>query len=174
MATDALTRSHGGALEQTRRAPSVLDRLAAGQNRFLRLRARQGLDDVDGGLVARVKAAGIAQAESGALSLVLGYMAARSPQYLKVGPLPLEIVVGLGSHAIGLIASPTAAVHLHAVGMGALDSFMNSLGRGLGRRARKAAGLPPVAESLLAGDDGDSTGGGALSDEELARLARRI
>ncbi|MDX2087869.1 MAG: hypothetical protein SFX73_08465 [Kofleriaceae bacterium] len=173
MEKDLLTRTQGG-LEAGRRAPSVLDRLAQGQSRFLRLAARHGVEVSDGSVVTRLKAAGIAQAESGALSLVLGYLAARSPEYLKVGPLPLELVVGVGSHAIGLIASPHAATHLHAVGMGAIDSFMNSLGRGLGRRARKAAGLPPPPETLLAGDAGEVTGGGALSDEELASLARRI
>ena len=173
MEKDLLTRMQGGGLESSRR-PSVLERLASGKDRFMKLASRGGTDADNGTMVDRLKAAGIAQAESGALSLVLGYMAARSPEYLKVGPLPLELVVGVGSHAVGLIASPTASVHLHAVGMGAIDSFMNSLGRGLGRRARKSAGLPPLPETLLAGEEEPATGGGALSDEELASLARRI
>jgi hypothetical protein len=169
MATD-MTKSQVGSLE--RRAPSVMEKLAAGRDRFLRLKARQGVD-VEG-IVPSLKRVAVAQAESGAVSLVLGYMAGRAPEHLRVGPLPLELVAGLGTHAVALVASPEIAEHLHALGVGALDSFLNSLGRGLGRRARKAAGLPPPAESLLAGDDGETSGGGALSDEELARLARRI
>lgn len=174
MEKELLTRTQAGGLESGRRAASVMEKLSQSQNRFLRLAARHGVNVDGAGVLERLKAAGIAQAESGALSLVLGYIAARSPEYLKVGPLPLELVVGVGSHAVGLIASPEAAVHMHAVGMGAIDSFMNSLGRGLGRRSRKAAGLPPPPEALLAGDAGEMTGGGALSDEELASLARRI
>jgi hypothetical protein len=169
MATE-MTRSHSGALE--RRAPSVMERLAAGRERFLRLKARQGVEVDD--FHDSLKRVVISQAESGGVSLMLGYLAGRAPEYLRVGPLPLELVVGLGTHAVGLIASPDVGHHLHSVGVGALDSFFNSFGRGLGRRARKAAGLPLAAESLLAGDEGDMTGGGALSDEELARLARRI
>jgi hypothetical protein len=170
MATDMTRSQQLGSIE--RRSPSVLDRLASGRERFLKLKARQGVEPQD--MTASLKRVGIAQAESGAVSLILGYMAGRAPEYLRVGPLPLELVAGFGSHLVGLIASPEIGHHFHAVGVGALDSFLNSLGRGLGRRARKAAGLPPPAESLLAGDDGDMTGGGALSDEELARLARRI
>jgi hypothetical protein len=170
MATEITRSQVGGSME--RRSPSVLDRLSAGRERFLRLKARQGVEVED--FKTSLKRVGIAQAESGAVSLVLGYMAGRAPEYLRVGPLPLELVAGLGTHVVGLIASPEIGQHFHAIGVGALDSFLNSLGRGLGRRARKAAGLPPAAETLLAGDDGDMTGGGALSDEELARLARRI
>ena len=176
MGLDSLTRTPSGSLEQGRRTPSVLERLAAGQNRFLRLRGRQsGPGESNEGLMERLKAAGIAQAESGAVSLALGYLAARSPEHLRVGPLPLEFLMGVGSHAVALIASPEAAIHLHSLGTGAIDSFLNSLGRGFGRRARKAAGLPPPPETFLAGDEGGETsGGGALSDEELASLARRI
>jgi hypothetical protein len=169
MATE-MTRSQAGGVE--RRSPSVLDRLAAGRERFLRLKARQGVELQD--FQTTLKQVGIAQAESGAVSLLLGYMAGRAPEYLHVGPLPLELVAGVGTHIVGLIAAPEIGQHFHAVGVGALDSFFNSLGRGLGRRARKAAGLPPPAETLLAGDGGDTSGGGALSDEELARLARRF
>jgi hypothetical protein len=170
MATEMTRSQQLGSVE--RRAPSVLDRLASQRDRFLRLKARQGVQPED--LATAIKRVGVAQAESGAMSLILGYMAGRAPEYLRVGPLPLELVAGVGTHVVGLIASPDIGPHFHAIGVGALDSFLNSLGRGLGRRSRKAAGLPPPAESLLAGDDGDMTGGGALSDEELARLARRI
>jgi len=170
MATEMTRSQQLGSVE--RRSPSVLDRLAAGRERFLRLKSRQGVELDD--LKTSLKQVGIAQAESGAMALILGYMAGRAPEYLRVGKVPLELLLGLGSHGVAFIASPEIGQHMHAVGVGALDSFLNSFGRGLGRRARKAAGLPPPAESLLAGEDGDSTGGGALSDEELARLARRI
>lgn len=170
MATE-MTRTQQGSLVE-RRPSSVAERLAAGRERFLRLKTRVSGEVEE--IKTTAKRVGVAQAESGAVSLALGYMAARSPELLRVGPLPLELLAGVGAHVIGLIASPGAAPHLHSVGVGAIDSFMNSLGRGLGRRSRKAAGLPPAAETFLAGDDGDVTGGGALSDEELARLARRI
>jgi hypothetical protein len=176
MATESLTRSQGGALDHVRRAPSVLARIAAESNRFLRSRQRGGGELGQAPIVDKLKQVGTAQAASGAVALAFGYLAGRSPEHMKVGPFPLELVAGLGSHAIGLIASPEVAVLLHAAGMGATDSFLNSFGRGLGRRSRKKAGLPPALEArgILSGEEEESTGGGALSDEELARLARRI
>jgi hypothetical protein len=175
MATESSTRTPMGALDHVRRVPSVLARLASESNRFLRSRQRAGGETGDSGMTDKLKAVGTAQAASGGVALAFGYLAGRSPEHMKLGPFPLELVVGLTAHGIGLIASPEVSTLLHAAGMGATDSFLNSFGRGLGRRARRSAGLPPPPEprGLLAGDEVE-TGGGALSDEELARLARRI
>ena len=82
-----------------------------------------------------------------------------------VGPVPWELAAGLGAHVAAFTGiGKEYAPYLHAFGLGAINSFLHSFGRGLGRKARKAAGLPPVAETLLSGEDeGDADGrGGAV------------
>jgi hypothetical protein len=176
MATQAMTRSHFGPIEHLRRPMSVLDRVAERQGKFVRMKARQAVE----GLKEQgpeLKAVAVAQGVSGAAALGFGYLHGRyEAKKLMVGPVPWELALGFGAHLMAF--SPPGrqyAPYLHAAGIGALNSFLHSFGRGLGRKARKAAGLPPVmSESLLSGDgEGEVTGGGALSDEELARLARR-
>jgi len=149
-----------------------MERVAERQGRHLRLRARQVGEKLQGAwprarqLVPHV-------GEAMGVGGLFGYLHGRAPEKRMVGPVPVELGVGVAAHMIGLFVSEEAAPHAHAVGLASLASFAHSLGRGFGRKHRQAAGLPPATESLLAGEEPERTGGGALSDEELARLARR-
>lgn len=175
MATHAMTRPHFAPMDHLRRPMSVLDRVAERQGKFVRLKARQAVEAVRE-KTPEIKAVAVAQGVSGAAAMGFGFLHGRfEAKKLMVGPVPWELAAGLGAHVAAFTGiGKEYAPYLHAFGLGAINSFLHSFGRGLGRKARKAAGLPPVAETLLSGEDeGETTGGGALSDEELARLARR-
>ena len=175
MATSAMTRPRFAPLDHLRRTKSVLDRVAERQGKFVRLKARQAAEGVRE-QAPEIKAVATAQAVSGAAAMGFGFLHGRfEPKKLMIGPLPWELAAGLGAHVVAFTGPGREyAPFLQAFGLGAINSFLHSFGRGLGRKARKSAGLPPVPESLLSGEDeGEATGGGALSDEELARLARR-
>jgi hypothetical protein len=153
-----------------------MDRIGERQDKFIRLKARQIADKVKP-KTGDLKQVAVTAATSSAVAFGFGFLHGRlDPQKMMVGPIPVDLLVGVGA----TLASVTpiageAAPYLEAAGIGALAAFSSAFGRGLGRKARKAAGLPPVAESLLAGETATpATGGGALSDDELARLARRV
>ena len=169
----AIARPQFGSLDHLRRSSgSVMENVAERQGRFLRLKARQAVDKVkEKGPAA--KEVGIRSLEIGGTAVAWGMAHAYfDPDKLMLGPLPLDLLVGVGAHLVGLFGPEAAASHLHAVGDGSVAAFGFSLGRGFGRKLRQARGLPPrVDTTLLSGEA--STGGGALSDEELARLARR-
>jgi hypothetical protein len=164
-------------MEHLRRPTSVLDRLADRQDKFIRLKARQIADRVKPKTGA-LKEVAVMAAASSAVSLGFGFLHGRlDPHKMMVGPLPLDLVVGVGASLASITPmAGEASPYLRAAGIGALNAFASTFGRGLGRKARKSAGLPPVAETVMSGDESSAnakTGGGALSDEELARLARR-
>lgn len=173
MPTHALARPTFAPIDHLRRTTSVMDRVAERQDRFLRQKARHAVTAMKEAKPKLMDLA-VSTAEAGAVAFTFGFMHGRAPEKLMIGPVPLELAVGVGAHAIGVFGPQDMSSHMHAVGVGAIASFLHSLGRGVGRKARKAAGLPPAAESILAGEESEVTGGGALSDEELARLARRI
>ncbi len=180
MAMHALARPHFGSMEHLRRPGSVMDRIADKQDKFIRLKARQLVDRVKPKTSELKEVATIAAASS-AVSFGFGFLHGRlDPQKMMIGPIPLDLLVGVGASVASITPmAGEAAPYLRAAGIGALNAFASTFGRGLGRKARKAAGLPPVAETVLSGEDASArgtsanTGGGALSDEELARLARR-
>lgn len=176
MATHALARPHFGSLEHLRRPTSVMDRIGERQDKFIRLKARQIADKVKP-KTGDLKEVAVNAATAGAVAFGFGFLHGRlDPQKMMVGPIPVDLLVGVGASLASVTPiAGEAAPYLEAAGIGALSAFASAFGRGLGRKARKAAGLPPVAESLLAGEPAaPTTGGGALSDEELARLARRV
>lgn len=90
----------------------------------------------------------------------------------KIGPVPLEVAVGIGFHVAGLLepGGEKVARQFHNVGNGALTAYAVTVMRGHGRRARAKAGLGPVAD-----DDGlgDSEGGGMQSESDLLKMAER-
>lgn len=102
----------------------------------------------------------------------MGYIQGRHGQK-KIGPVPLEVAVGVGFHVAGLLepGGEKVARQFHNVGNGALTAYAVTVMRGHGRRARAKAGLGPVA-----GDSdmlGDSEGGGMQSEADLLRMAER-
>ena len=172
MAIHALARPHFATMEHLRRPGSVMDRIADKQDKFIRLKARQIADRVKP-KVHELKEVATIAATASAVSFGFGFLHGRlEPQKMMIGPLPMDLLVGVGAS----LASVTA---MRAAGIGALSAFASTFGRGLGRKARKAAGLPPVAETAMSGEEpaergtGATTGGGALSEAELARLAHR-
>ena len=166
----AIGKPRFGSLEHLHR-PSIMERVAERQGRHLRLRARQVGEKIQGALPrAREIVPHIGEAMG--VGGLFGYLHGRAPEKLMIGPVPVELGVGVAAHMIGLFVSEEVAPHAHTVGLASLTSFAHALGRGFGRKHRQAAGLPP-ATGMLSGEEAESTGGGALSDEELARLARR-
>lgn len=180
MAMHALARPHFGSMEHLRRPGSVMDRIADKQDKFIRLKARQLVDRVKPKTSDLKEVATIAAASS-AVSFGFGFLHGRlDPQKMMVGPIPIDLLVGVGASLASITPmAGESAPYLRAAGIGALSAFASTFGRGLGRKARKAAGLPPVTETMLSGEEASArgtsanSGGGALSDEELARLARR-
>ena len=174
MATHALARPHFGSLEHLRRPTSVMDRIGERQDKFIRLKARQIADKVKP-KTGDLKEVAVTAGTASAVAFGFGFLHGRlEPQKMMVGPIPVDLLVGVGATLASVTpVAGEAAPYLEAAGIGALAAFASAFGRGLGRKARKSAGLPPVAESVLSGADGPTTGGGALSEEELARLAGR-
>jgi hypothetical protein len=180
MAIHALARPHFGSMEHLHRPGSVMDRIGDGQHKFIRLKARQIADRMKPKM-GELKEVAVVAAASSAVSFGFGFLHGRlDPHKMMVGPLPIDLLVGVGASLASITSmAGEAAPYLRAAGIGALSAFASTFGRGLGRKARKAAGLPPVAETSMSGDEpagrgtGPTTGGGALSDEELALLARR-
>lgn len=177
MAMHALARPHFGSMEHLRRPTSVMDRLADRQDKFIRLKARQIADRVKP-KTGELKEVAVIAATSSAVSFGFGFLHGRlDPRKMMIGPIPLDLLVGVGASLASITPmAGEAAPYLRAAGIGGLNAFAATFGRGLGRKARKAAGLPPVAESAMSGEEPASnakTGGGALSDEELSRLAHR-
>jgi hypothetical protein len=176
----ALARPQFGSLEHLRRPGSVMDRIGDRQHKYLRLKARQFVDRVKP-KTDELKDVAVIAATSSAVSFGFGFLHGRlDPQKMMVGPIPIDLLVGVGASLASVTAmAGEASPYLRAAGIGALNAFASTFGRGLGRKARKSAGLPPVAETSMSGEEpagrgtGATTGGGALSDEELARVARR-
>lgn len=167
----AIVKPKFGNMEHLRR-PSVMERVAERQGRHLRLRARQVTQTVQE-VWPRLQTQLPLMGEAAAVGLGFGYFHGSDPEKLSWKGVPLELAVGLGACAMSAFVSEKASQHATAIGLSSLASFANSVGRGLGRRHRQAAGLPLATTSRVSGEEGDRTGGGALSDEELARLARR-
>jgi hypothetical protein len=180
MAMHALARPHFATMEHLRRPGSVMDRIADKQDKFIRLKARQIADRVKP-KVHELKEVATIAATASAVSFGFGFLHGRlEPQKMMIGPLPMDLLVGVGASLASVTAmAGESAPYLRAAGIGALSAFASTFGRGLGRKARKAAGLPPVAETAMSGEEpaergtGATTGGGALSEAELARLAHR-
>jgi len=166
----ALTLSH---------APTTSDIIARKRraDRLLKMmiKRRQKKEDV---LAAATQTAGIS-ATAFALGLVAG----------KRGPLtipftgdrvPAEPVIGLAAHTAAFMgwAGDKHAAFLHAVGDGALGSWVNQMGRKIGRSLQtpadvermRAHGGGALADGRFTMGADDLTGGASLADHELARM----
>jgi hypothetical protein len=69
-----------------------------------------------------------------------------------------------------------AAQQFHNLGNGAFASFATALGRGFGKQQRAKSGEKPLLQGISEGLDelGTGEGGGALSTDDLIRMAERI
>jgi len=88
--------------------------------------------------------------------------------------VPIDLGVGVAAHLAGftgIVGNATA--HAHAIGDGALAAYTYTVGRGTGKAWRKKSGLPEMAGMDGVAGKIEATGGGGLSDEQLAALARR-
>jgi len=126
----------------------------------------------------------IISSEVSAASFMFGLAQGKFGGIAIVG-VPFDLLAGLSLHILAFAGvGGRNAAHLHAFGDGALASFFGGLGRQVGRkiqtpndRERILKHAPPedrarLSAILTAGGSlsGDTTGGGALADEELARM----
>lgn len=114
-------------------------------------------------------------AEVATVALGFGYIQGRfGPK--KLGPIPLDLLLGSAGHVVGLMElAGEFTPHLHNLADGAIASFANTWGRGVGRDGRIKAGKTPlVSGSVGAMPIIEATGGGALTNEELDRLNERL
>jgi len=90
--------------------------------------------------------------------------------------IPVDLVSGLGLHILGFtgVAGAKYGHHLHALADGALASYMNGLGRSVGRSFQTDTDRANIAAAAatVSGDISGITGGASLADEELARMVR--
>lgn len=102
--------------------------------------------------------------EEGITAFLLGLSQGRYGGVEIVG-MPLELVTAIGAHLAGFSGVlGRAAPHLHAVGDGALCTYLSTLGRGVGvsiKQKAEQAALPKA-----------TTKGEGMTDEEVAALAK--
>lgn len=110
----------------------------------------------------------------GGTAFGLGVVAGRYGGVKVVG-VPLELGVAVLSHLAGFSGiGGQNARHLHAVGDGALASYLTTTGRGVGiKMAAKSEGSKAVADRIAGELNSADLGAARLSDEELAKLAKR-
>lgn len=99
---------------------------------------------------------------------------------VEVLGVPLDALTALGLHALAFFG--VAPQHLHNFGDGALASYLTTTGAGIGRAmaVRAASAAPGGALRLPSGASSGGApwqtisagGGGRLSDQQLADLAR--
>lgn len=82
--------------------------------------------------------------------------------------LPVDLWAGGAAHLLAFAG--IAPKHLHAVGNGAIGSYVYTLGRGIGIEMREKARL---AAMNMSGGPAAVTSGGVPSDAWLQQLARR-
>lgn len=106
---------------------------------------------------------------------------------IQIVGVPLDLLAGIGLHIMAFsgVGGKNSQSHMHAFGDGALASFFNHIGRDVGyaiqndadrdrikkfadKRKRQFSTLPGGQYSFGVG--GESSGGAALADEELARM----
>lgn len=165
-------RTAGPPLSVPRPVSSILDKAQDYRQKYERLKVshRGKLDKVKDVSKVAVRTSEVAVVAAG-----FGYIQGRfGPK--KVGPIPLDLLLGGAGHIVGFMElAGEFTPHLHNLADGAIASFANTWGRGLGREGRAKAGQPP----LMSGSVGampiiEATGGGALSNEELNRLNERL
>jgi hypothetical protein len=167
---------HGGLVPRAHAGPSVLERLKSKAVRASRQLSRPfSVDEKDEsvlhddwkehlaevGLIAGTAfAVGVAQGRGGR-------------DTMKIGPVPWDLPLGAALVA-GSLVRPAGkfAMPMRAVWAGLLATHAMTWGRGAGKWWRAKKNLPPLIE--ISGEPAPpATGGGALSDEEIASVARR-
>jgi hypothetical protein len=92
---------------------------------------------------------------------------------LTLGGLPVDLLSGAAFHVVALFgfARPWAH-HLHAVGDGALASYLTTTGYKVGDRWGAGAGFLTSVKGAFVGEDKPVSGGSSIADQELKNLIR--
>jgi hypothetical protein len=117
-------------------------------------------------------ATAVTTAEVSAASFLFGLAQGKFGGVALVG-VPVDLLAGIGLHLAAFAGIGGKQVkHLHAFADGALASYMNGLGRQVGRSIQTPSDRARIATSAVKGElDDGMTGGASLADEELARMA---
>lgn len=169
-------RHGGGLVPRVQSSPSVLERLKSKAVRATRQLSRPiSVDEKDESVLhedwkEHLAEVGLIAGTVFAVGLVQGRGGKES---MKIGPVPWDLPVGAALVA-GSLVRPAGkfAMPMRAVGAGLIATHAMAWGRGVGKWWRAKQNLPPLIE--VSGEPAPPpTGGGALSDEELASVARR-
>lgn len=122
----------------------------------------------------------------GGVSLAAGYVQGRfgAVKVPKTG-IPADLALAAAAYSVGVFepmgVSDSSAHQAFNFGHALLGSHLVAVGRGAGKKARAKAGKPPLMEGQVDGEiasilDGlaGRDGGGALSDDDLVKLATGI
>jgi hypothetical protein len=113
----------------------------------------------------------ITTTEVGASSFLFGLVQGKFEGISLIG-VPIDLLSGLALHIAAFAGLGGAnAHHLHAFGDGALASYLNGLGRQVGKSIQTPDDKARAARDRATRSGGD-TGGASLADEELARMVR--
>jgi len=116
---------------------------------------------------------------SGAIALSALTMGVIQGKYQKQGGftvayLPVDLLSGAAFHVAALFGfSRNYSPLLHALGDGALATFLATTGYRVGERwGSGASGFLPAMVGAFVGEEKPISGGSSLADEELRKLAR--
>jgi hypothetical protein len=167
---------HGGLVPRANSGPSVLDRLKNKAVRAQRQLSRTFTGDetkesiLEDDWKAHLLEIGLISATTFAVGVAQGR---GGKDAMKIGPVPWDLPLG-GVLVAASVLRPAGrmAMPMRAVGAALLATHTMTWGRGAGKWWRDQKHLPPLSD--VAGEPRvPATGGGALSDEELASVARR-
>lgn len=112
-----------------------------------------------------------------AAAMLNGYVQGRYGGYKVFNTIPFEVLLAAGFYGVGVFGPKHAAHQFYNLGHGSLAAYTTALGRGFGRTQRAKAGGKPLLQGIeegLAGLEGTADGGGALSTDDLIKMAERI
>lgn len=112
-----------------------------------------------------------------ASAMLAGYVQGRYGGYKVFNTIPFEVLLAAGFYGVGIFGPKSAAHQFHNLGHGSLAAYTTALGRGFGRTQRAKSGDKPLLQGIeegLASLEGSSEGGGALSTDDLIKMAERI
>jgi hypothetical protein len=169
-------RHGGGLMHRPSTGSSVLDRLKSKAVRATRQLSRSfSVDEAresawDAEWKERLVEVGLATGTGFMIGVAQGRF---GKDAMKIGPVPWDLPVG-AALVVGSLLRGTGkgSMPMRAVGTGLLTAHAMTWGRGGGKWWRAKKNLPPLIE--VSGERTvPATGGGALSDEEIASVARR-
>jgi len=88
---------------------------------------------------------------------------------LEVLGVPVEVIATVGFHVLGFMSSDKYGTHLHNFGNGALASYTNILGIGVGDKMRQTAARAATAPAQVPA----STSGVRLNEAQMRDMMRR-